>query len=204
MRATPTRSLLSMPRRDQRILLGLAALTVLLAVLQSATGISGDVLLVTPALVLLLAPAVHERARRRPQGDRQFAVQHQRAVRTDRRPARLAAPAHQGRRRPASYLAALLNQPKNIKVFDDFIAGLPGSSPRSPARRPTARGSTSTSVTSTARADPARTSAPPYDVASRGAVMSVPFRERNPVPIGAIGLLVIALLLVLAFNVSCR
>ena len=43
-----------MPRRDQRILLGLAALTVLLAVLQSATGISGDVLLATPALVLLL------------------------------------------------------------------------------------------------------------------------------------------------------
>ena len=37
-----------MPRRDQRILLGLAALTVLLAVLQSATGISGDVLLATP------------------------------------------------------------------------------------------------------------------------------------------------------------
>ena len=43
-----------MPRRDQRILFGLAALTVLLAVLQSATGISGDVLLATPALVLLL------------------------------------------------------------------------------------------------------------------------------------------------------
>jgi phospholipid/cholesterol/gamma-HCH transport system substrate-binding protein len=32
--------------------------------------------------------------------------------------------------------------------------------------------------------------------------MSVPFRERNPVPIGAAGLLVIAVLLVLAFNVS--
>jgi hypothetical protein len=43
-----------MPRRDQRILLGLAALTVLLAVLQSATGISSDVLLAAPALVLLL------------------------------------------------------------------------------------------------------------------------------------------------------
>jgi hypothetical protein len=43
-----------MPRRDQRILLGLAALTVLLAVLQSVTGISGDVLLAAPALVLLL------------------------------------------------------------------------------------------------------------------------------------------------------
>ena len=43
-----------MPRRDQRILLGLAALTVLLAVLQSATGIGGDVLLAAPALVLLL------------------------------------------------------------------------------------------------------------------------------------------------------
>ena len=43
-----------MPRRDQRILLGLAALTVLLAVLQSATGVTGDVLLAAPALVLLL------------------------------------------------------------------------------------------------------------------------------------------------------
>jgi hypothetical protein len=43
-----------MPRRDQRILFGLAALTVLLAVLQSVTGISGDVLLAAPALVLLL------------------------------------------------------------------------------------------------------------------------------------------------------
>jgi phospholipid/cholesterol/gamma-HCH transport system substrate-binding protein len=32
--------------------------------------------------------------------------------------------------------------------------------------------------------------------------MSTPFRERNPVPIGAAGLAVIALLLVLAFNVS--
>ena len=43
-----------MPRRDQRILLGLAALTVLFAVVQSATGISGDVLLAAPALILLL------------------------------------------------------------------------------------------------------------------------------------------------------
>ncbi len=32
--------------------------------------------------------------------------------------------------------------------------------------------------------------------------MSIPFRERNPVPIGAIGLLVIAVLLYLAFNAS--
>lgn len=32
--------------------------------------------------------------------------------------------------------------------------------------------------------------------------MSIPFRERNPVPIGAAGLLVIAILLVLAFNVQ--
>ena len=43
-----------MPRRDQRILLGLAALTVLFAVVQSVTGISADVLLAAPALVLLL------------------------------------------------------------------------------------------------------------------------------------------------------
>ena len=32
--------------------------------------------------------------------------------------------------------------------------------------------------------------------------MSIPFRERNPVPIGAIGLLSIALVLFLAFNVQ--
>ena len=32
--------------------------------------------------------------------------------------------------------------------------------------------------------------------------MSVPFRERNPVPIGAVGLLVIAVTLALAFNVQ--
>lgn len=32
--------------------------------------------------------------------------------------------------------------------------------------------------------------------------MSIPFRERNPVPIGAAGLLVIALILLLAFNVQ--
>src|SRR4051794_41960537 len=43
-----------MPRRDQRILLGLAALTVLFAIVQSATGISGDVLLAAHALILLL------------------------------------------------------------------------------------------------------------------------------------------------------
>jgi hypothetical protein len=43
-----------MPRRDQRILLGLAALTLLFAVVQSATGINGDVLLAAPALILLL------------------------------------------------------------------------------------------------------------------------------------------------------
>jgi hypothetical protein len=43
-----------MPRRDQRILLGLAALTLLFAVVQSATGISGDVLLAAPGLILLL------------------------------------------------------------------------------------------------------------------------------------------------------
>jgi hypothetical protein len=43
-----------MPRRDQRILFGLAALTVLFAIVQSATGISGDVLLAAPALILLL------------------------------------------------------------------------------------------------------------------------------------------------------
>jgi hypothetical protein len=43
-----------MPRRDQRILLGLAALTALLAIVQSVTGISADVLLAAPGLLLLL------------------------------------------------------------------------------------------------------------------------------------------------------
>jgi hypothetical protein len=43
-----------MPRRDQRLLLGLAALTLVFALVQSATGISGDVLLAAPALVILL------------------------------------------------------------------------------------------------------------------------------------------------------
>jgi hypothetical protein len=43
-----------MPRRDQRILLGLAALTVLFAVVRSVTGISEDVLLAAPGLLLLL------------------------------------------------------------------------------------------------------------------------------------------------------
>jgi hypothetical protein len=43
-----------MPRRDQRLLLGLAALTLAFAVVQSATGISGDVLLAAPMLILLL------------------------------------------------------------------------------------------------------------------------------------------------------
>lgn len=43
-----------MPRRDQRLLLGLAALTLLFAVVQSATGMSADVLLAAPALILLL------------------------------------------------------------------------------------------------------------------------------------------------------
>jgi hypothetical protein len=42
------------PRRDQRILLGLAALTALFAIVQSATGISADVLLAAPGLLLLL------------------------------------------------------------------------------------------------------------------------------------------------------
>jgi hypothetical protein len=42
------------PRRDQRILLGLAALTALFAIVQSVTGISADVLLAAPVLLLLL------------------------------------------------------------------------------------------------------------------------------------------------------
>jgi hypothetical protein len=43
-----------MPRRDQHILLGLTALSVLLALLVSLAGIDADVLLATPALVLLM------------------------------------------------------------------------------------------------------------------------------------------------------
>jgi hypothetical protein len=44
------------PRRDQRLLLGLAALTVLFALVQSATGLSEEVLLAAPGLLLLLLP----------------------------------------------------------------------------------------------------------------------------------------------------
>jgi len=43
-----------MPRRGQRLLLGLAALTLAFALVQSATGINADVLLAAPVLVLLL------------------------------------------------------------------------------------------------------------------------------------------------------
>ena len=43
-----------MPRRDRHILLGLTLLSVALAVLQSVTGLSPDVLLAAPALLLLL------------------------------------------------------------------------------------------------------------------------------------------------------
>jgi hypothetical protein len=43
-----------MPRRDQRLLLGLAGLTLAFALVQSATGISADVLLAAPAFILLL------------------------------------------------------------------------------------------------------------------------------------------------------
>jgi hypothetical protein len=43
-----------MPRRDRFVLLALATLSLALAVLQSATGVSPDVLLAVPALLLLL------------------------------------------------------------------------------------------------------------------------------------------------------
>jgi hypothetical protein len=43
-----------MPRRDRLILLGLTLLSVALAVLQSVTGLSPDVLLAVPAALLLL------------------------------------------------------------------------------------------------------------------------------------------------------
>jgi hypothetical protein len=43
-----------MPRRDRYALLALATLSLLLAVLQSVTGVSPDVLLAVPALLLLL------------------------------------------------------------------------------------------------------------------------------------------------------
>jgi hypothetical protein len=43
-----------MPRRDQRILLGLALLSVAFAATQSLTGLNPDVLLAVPVLLLLL------------------------------------------------------------------------------------------------------------------------------------------------------
>jgi hypothetical protein len=108
-----------MPRRDQRILLGLAALTVLFAVVQSVTGISGDVLLAAPALILLL-PLVAGRyvgedglarltARLAPVRRRSTAVRMTpaaRAPRTLARGGRLIAVAL-GRRGPPAYALAL-------------------------------------------------------------------------------------------------
>jgi hypothetical protein len=43
-----------MPRRDRHILLALATLSLAFAIVQSATGISPDVLLAVPALLLLM------------------------------------------------------------------------------------------------------------------------------------------------------
>jgi hypothetical protein len=43
-----------MPRRDQRILLSLAALSLALAVVQAIVGFDGDLLLAVPALLLFL------------------------------------------------------------------------------------------------------------------------------------------------------
>jgi hypothetical protein len=43
-----------MPRRDRSVLFALATLSLLLGVLQSATGVSPDVLLAVPGLLLLL------------------------------------------------------------------------------------------------------------------------------------------------------
>ena len=108
-----------MPRRDQRILLGLAALTLVFAVVQSVTGISGDVLLAAPALILLLPllagrylgedgiarlGAVMAPLRRRPASAR--AVQPRRAPRVLARGGRLIAVAL-AQRGPPSYQLAL-------------------------------------------------------------------------------------------------
>ena len=107
-----------MPRRDQRLLLGLAALTVLFAVVQSATGIGGDVLLAAPALVLLLPllaglydgddgmarlGAIFAPARRRPVAA--LALPAQRAPRALPRGGRLVAMALGRRGPPAAQLA---------------------------------------------------------------------------------------------------
>jgi hypothetical protein len=43
-----------MPRRDRHILLALATLSVAFAIVQSVTGVSPDVLLAVPALLLLM------------------------------------------------------------------------------------------------------------------------------------------------------
>jgi hypothetical protein len=107
-----------MPRRDQRLLLGLAALTVLIAVVQSATGISGDVLLAAPGLILLLPllagryvgedgiarlGAILARPRRRPVAA--FALPAERAPRAIARGGRLVAMALGRRGPPAAQLA---------------------------------------------------------------------------------------------------
>ena len=64
-------------------------------------------------------------------------------------------------------LTTTLNKPSNIKEFESFITGAPGQArPPSLARRRTARGSTSTSASSTAAARSCRASSPTYDVSS--------------------------------------
>src|ERR687886_538508 len=111
-------SLRCMPRRDQRLLLGLAALTLAFALVQSATGISADVLLAAPALILLLPllagryvgedgiarlSAMVAAARRRPVAVR--AAQPRRAPRVLARGGRLIAVALAHRGPPAARLA---------------------------------------------------------------------------------------------------
>ena len=116
------------------------------------------------------------------------------------------APAHQGRRRPAARRSPRTSTSRRTsRQFENFIADAPGqASPRSPAPRPTARGSTSTSATSTPRASILPTGPLPgghgYDVAAARCRHEHPLPRAQPVPIGAVGLLVIAVLLCPGFQ----
>ena len=145
--------------------------------------------------------------------DRCLADQHQLADGRDGRPAQ-GHPSRRSRRTSATCaaLATNLNKPSNTATFEKFLSNSPGKI--NTITRTATYGSwfnfymcdfSGTIVAAVAgpgcpgRQDPGRQARRPV---RSEVLMSIPFRERNPVPIGAIGLLSIALVLFLAFNVQ--
>ena len=160
------------------------------------------------------APAVHLGPGRRPHDHRCLADQHQLADGA-RPPTCSRSPVPRSRRTSATCAASRPTSTSRRTPRPSRSSCRPrrARSTRSPAPRPTAPGSTSTCATSAARSSCRRRPRVPRPSRSRSTspaglsgsevlVMSIPFRERNPVPIGAAGLLAIALVLFLAFNVQ--